>query len=534
MRQLFTGVLFLVGLSPVSSLAQSIPAGSEFQINSETSNNQAYPAVAMDLLGNFVVVWESDGQDGDRTGVFGQRYDSTGAPLGTEFQVNTYTTGVQFRPAVAMTALGDFVVVWDSEFGDGSLDGIFGQFFDNAGKRQGREFPVNTFTTGEQVGPKVEADGVGNFTVIWESNGQDGSGYGIFGQRFDSRATKVGAEFQVNTYTYGDQSYPSIASDPNGNFTVVWQSYLQDGSDFGVFGQRFGSNGSKRGGEFQVNTSTAYDQIFPSVAVAALGDFVVVWSDLEAAQRRLLGQHFGSGGAALGPEFQVKDLSTEFLYVPSLAADSSGNFVVTWASANQDGDGFGVSAQQFESSGLKRGPEFQVNSFTTHDQNYSAVVMDRKGNFVVAWQSYGQDGDKKGIFGQRFTCIDIDGDGICDLQDVILTAPASMATLDCHTPSTGRPTIQWDKGDFDRFRIFVSSDPNFPVGTRISSGDILLKKTSYLVPTRKWRSACLKAVAANAFNPTLFIEVFGVNVNVPKSAPNRKTFSQIVKVSVTH
>ena len=76
-----------------------------------------YPSVAADADGDFVVVWESDGSSGTDTSctsIQGQRYASTGAPQGAQFQVNTYTTSYQRRPAVAADAAGDFVVVWDS------------------------------------------------------------------------------------------------------------------------------------------------------------------------------------------------------------------------------------------------------------------------------------------------------------------------------------------------------------------------------------------------------------------------------------
>ncbi len=49
-----------------------------------------------------------------RFSIQGQRYDSDGAPVGDQFQVNTYTTGGQVGPAVAVDPHGDFVVVWTS------------------------------------------------------------------------------------------------------------------------------------------------------------------------------------------------------------------------------------------------------------------------------------------------------------------------------------------------------------------------------------------------------------------------------------
>ncbi len=75
--------------------------------------------------GNFVVAWESDGQDGSTTGIFGQRFDGSGAALGSEFQINTYTTRFQTRSAVAADGAGNFVVAWGSVGQDGSTTGIF-------------------------------------------------------------------------------------------------------------------------------------------------------------------------------------------------------------------------------------------------------------------------------------------------------------------------------------------------------------------------------------------------------------------------
>jgi hypothetical protein len=49
----------------------------------------------------------------------------------------------------------------------------------------------------------------------------------------------VTGEFQVNTYVTGQQDYPSVAVAANGNFVVAWQSNNQDHSNYGVFAQRF-------------------------------------------------------------------------------------------------------------------------------------------------------------------------------------------------------------------------------------------------------------------------------------------------------
>ena len=84
--------------------------GREFRVNTFTTGVQAIPAVAMAPDGDFIVAWVSNGQDGDQSGIFAQRFDAAGVAQGAEFQVNTYTTRNQINPAVAMDADGDFVV----------------------------------------------------------------------------------------------------------------------------------------------------------------------------------------------------------------------------------------------------------------------------------------------------------------------------------------------------------------------------------------------------------------------------------------
>ena len=47
------------------------------------------------------MAWQSFGQDGDKNGIFAQRFSSTSSAVGGEFQVSTTTTDQQVNPAVA-------------------------------------------------------------------------------------------------------------------------------------------------------------------------------------------------------------------------------------------------------------------------------------------------------------------------------------------------------------------------------------------------------------------------------------------------
>ena len=142
------------------------------------------------------------------------------------------------------------------------------------GSAAGDEFLVNTTTAGAQIEPRIAMDGSGNFVITWTSNNQDGDVYGVYAQRFDASGTKIGNEFQVNTYTTSNQRSSEIAMNSAGDFVIVWGSFGQDGSNFGVFGQLYDASGNTVGGEFQVNTATVGSQGAARVAGAA-GSFIL-------------------------------------------------------------------------------------------------------------------------------------------------------------------------------------------------------------------------------------------------------------------
>ena len=96
--------------------------GSETKANTTISgtqegNTEMPPhTVAMDQSGNYVVVWDGNGT-GDADGIYAQRFNAQGVAQGSEFRVNTTTTNAQNDPAVAMDANGNFVIAWTDNSG---------------------------------------------------------------------------------------------------------------------------------------------------------------------------------------------------------------------------------------------------------------------------------------------------------------------------------------------------------------------------------------------------------------------------------
>jgi len=143
---------------------------------------------------------------------------------GSAFQVNTYTTGAQGSAQVARQPDGAFMVVWESDGQDGSLSSTFARMFASDGSALGDDFPINAYTTGRQVHPSVVATADGEFVVVWSSWDQSA----LYGQRFGPTGSRIGTEFRVDTDGV-DALHPRVVASPRGSFVVVWQSWYTDG-----------------------------------------------------------------------------------------------------------------------------------------------------------------------------------------------------------------------------------------------------------------------------------------------------------------
>jgi serralysin len=331
--------------------------GEEFKINTRVIDDQNKPSITGFSDGSFVVTWQSDSQDGSQEGIYGQRYNADGTANGGEFLINTDTDSHQQNPSVTELSGGGFVVTWNSEeyysygngYGNYDFD-VSGQRYNADGTANGTEFKINTTTASDQQNPSVTELSDGGFVVTWESYYQDGSGWGVYGQRYNAGGTANGNEFKINTTTTFSQLNPSVTELSDGGFVVTWQSSGQDGPGWGVYGQRYNDDGTTNGNEFQINTTTASDQLNPSVTELSDGGFVVTWqsSGQDGSVYGVYGQRYNADGTTNGTEFPINTTTDSHQQNPSVTELSDGNVVVAWESFNQDGSGSGVYGQRLD------------------------------------------------------------------------------------------------------------------------------------------------------------------------------------------
>ena len=377
----------LLALSPVQASAQIVRAGGEFQVNTYTTtaqgNDAQQPAIAFDAKGGFVVMWDQFALDGSNYGVFGRRFDAAAVPRGAEFQVNTYTTGIQGQPNSVGLASGRVIVTWQDRR---ATNDSWGRFY-NAGGGVTAPTQLSPIRTDSfsRLGMAAAADG--SF-VVAHLGFPSGQPEAVFVRRFDGAGAPRGDDFRVNTYTTVGLT-TDVAVAPGGDFIVVWSEERPTPGILQAFGQRFSAAGALLGTEFQVIPSGTH-QFIPAVAVAADGGFVVVWNG--DYPPNFLGQVTGRvylpSGVPAGPPFAVAESTTVDHFLPDLAMNASGDFVVAWQQPSPGGD-TDIVARRFTAAGVPRGGEFRANTYTTGAQSSATVASDAAGNFIVAWRGPG-------------------------------------------------------------------------------------------------------------------------------------------------
>jgi hypothetical protein len=214
--------------------ASGLPLSNELKV--DAGYDSRYPDAAMDAHGNFVVVWL---QDRSTNSIMARLYNAVGVPTNDPFKVNAIDFSSLTRPDVAMQNDGRFVVTWDGHPQSASMDDIHARWYSAVGTALSEEFTVNTTTESSQQNPRISMTEDGEFVIVWQGEtGIEGNGTDVFAQRYSPSCTPVGYEFQFNSYTAADQKYPAVAISRTPNFVAAWQSDGQDGSGYGIYAER--------------------------------------------------------------------------------------------------------------------------------------------------------------------------------------------------------------------------------------------------------------------------------------------------------
>ena len=254
----------------------------------------------------------------------------------------------------------------------------------------GEEFQVNTYIEKHQMDPSIATDAEGNFVITWDSELQDDKYWsGIFAQRFDKTKNRIGNEFHVNTFTDKVQAYPSVAMTASGEFIISWTSYYQTKDQVSIYAQRYDNQGNPVGDEFEVDTK-GYRNDYSDIAIDDDGNFVITWTSIYSeGYSDVYAYCFDSNGNKIDDEFLVNTETSYMQQYPAISMDGKGNFIIVWESFPNyyppDENRWDIFAQRFDKYGNKMGDEFLVNTNQVGSQRLPDIVMDADGNFVIVW-----------------------------------------------------------------------------------------------------------------------------------------------------
>ncbi|KAJ6233663.1 insulin-like growth factor binding protein [Anaeramoeba flamelloides] len=434
---------YLTPNDPISFTERSnlvtVCIGSKFQVYLDSTTDQRSPSIAS--IGcnqeKFVITWQNE-QDGNYE-IFAQVFNSTdGSKIGIEFLVSAGTLPEQRIPSIASIGRGSsldntmqiceeenekFVITWENYGQDGSGWGIFGQGFSSANHTKiGEQFQVNTYASASQRSPSIASIygkdySEDKFVIVWESYEQDNDDNGVFAKVFNStNFSQIDNEFQVNTFVNENQQYPAITGIwstkkdrseevgvENDKFVIIWQSYLQDSSGWGVFGQVFSStNHTKIGEEFQVNTYTHNSQFLPRVT-SMKEKFVVSWASYQQDDVCCLGVYFqmfnSTDSSVIGGESLANSATQYDQTYPDITSitDNDGDkFVIVWRSDHQNQSFKDIYLKIFDSDTGEAllEDDFLVTNYTLSNKDYPKITEigggedeNEESRFVITWQS---------------------------------------------------------------------------------------------------------------------------------------------------
>lgn len=387
------------------ALAQPVPLGPPFLVNTTTQGVQAGSAVAADAEGRFAVVWISTcAQDPEQifppcspdprtAGLFGRWFDAAGRPAGPEIRLSLVRTAA---PDLAVGADGSFFVVWGYE------DGILGRRFDASGTPLGRAVRISPLKG--DILPAVAAVPGGGYVVSWLRRGT----YSIvMARRLDAAGRPAGSEIRVSTEDHPVPRRPAVGVDASGGFLVAWVEFPL-GSDpvpeHPLLARRFKASGAPLGREIRLdgNETSGVQVDSPAVEPLAGGGFLVAWTENggQVYARALMAD--GSPG-----EKRRIDLGQSAGGV-AIARDSRGGFLAVWNRPPVAGTpSYGVVGRRLDEAGRPTGQELTVVDEPRGFITNPGVAATPDG-FVVTWDSGGSfdgpgpDGNASGVFARLY------------------------------------------------------------------------------------------------------------------------------------
>ena len=339
--------------------------------------------------GGFVAVYEAGPESGTDTNIKGRIFNDDGSPRGSEFTINSTTSGYQDRPSVAVLEDGRLVVAWHHLRADFSQSDIRARILNSDGGATDGDFLVSSEVgPDDQDYPSVAALSDGGFVIgynYFDTNNWDTD---VRAKIYGSDGLPKSAEFIANGTTIDRQERASLTGLANGSFVIVYTdgSLSPDDPDGLAVRGRIISNDGQAGAEFLIPTTTEAAQFEAQVVALTNGNFAVVWTTYswQSGTSDVRAQVFAAGGTKVGGEILVEAGLRGEAGQPVVASRADGGFIIAYGSSETGNSN--VKAVMYNAQGVQDGGSIIANANWDGFQGRASIISLADGNVVVAWE----------------------------------------------------------------------------------------------------------------------------------------------------
>ncbi|MCK4250150.1 T9SS type A sorting domain-containing protein [candidate division WOR-3 bacterium] len=366
-------------------LNDGTPIGASFVVNN-VSGSCYGPSISVDSSGRTVVTW-SDNHEYNEHRIYGQIYDDTGNPVGTNFPISDSSQTTPMISDVSLSSKKEFIAVWVFNYD------IWCQRLDSLGNKIGGNFKVweDTINIGESYS-RIKHTKDGKFLVAWSTSGQGN----IYCRLFDSTAMPMSDVIKLNDSQLTYSWHPKVANFQDSLWFIVWEDSFSN-----VSLQRISSEGILLGNNIQINEPVGEWNRYPDVGVSD-DHIIITWSRrITYFVWDIMIQEISPDGNLIGQNRIITDdKGGAPQYFPSVVVDTTGDFFIVWDDPRDpEYNCLSQYGRRFDPSGNPLCEDFRINE--NIDAAYAAIGLNNLGLYVTVWARTDPDSNRQ-IYGQRF------------------------------------------------------------------------------------------------------------------------------------
>jgi hypothetical protein len=267
--------------------------GTPIQIDDGNTGYDYGTRIAVSPAGSAIAVWRGDDGQGHR--LFANRYDVDAGWGNSEAIGDSSNSWIEDDPQVAVDGLGNGIVVWRQDYYVGDM-AYYSRVTANRFTREGGwegPAPIEGEGQSSSYNPDIAMNADGTAAVVWAGSERGDQPAGVWSMRHTPDGG-WSAEELVDGYPEYQMSdfSPQVAVDAAGNALVVWRAYNR-WTRVGAWASEYSIG---EGWDAPVQIDWALWSVNPPrIGVDDEGNGVVIWSESSASGSGVFANHYEPG-----------------------------------------------------------------------------------------------------------------------------------------------------------------------------------------------------------------------------------------------